>query len=299
MRHRKRSRQPRIRLWIAAAIAAGGIFGDLSPVPHLHQSVGQTNLAKAVPAIVPVSRRPVFRHSVIPGGAYTVEEVAGAVARDPAVREHYSVFHSSRLRFLHASAPRSAYVSYRVANAIYWTRKPLPLPAGELLISDGAHMARARCGNRLSDTPQQPVSEAEPSAEDLDVADPLTEDWQPREGALAVELFPALVRGPSAIPARPPSPRSDPASPPLDPALLLPPSVQLWGELPPPGPAVPKGQPATVVSPVTTDTVQVLGDPAPEDPGEIPEPGMLPMTVLSAAALFAARFRARRASLKS
>src|SRR5437764_1059357 len=39
----------------------------------------------------------------------------------------------------------------------YVPRKRVWLPEGEAVLTDGDNLARARCGNRISFTPQQPV----------------------------------------------------------------------------------------------------------------------------------------------
>jgi PEP-CTERM motif-containing protein len=60
------------------------------------------------------------------------------------------------------------FVSYRVGNRIYWTKNKTLVPRGEMLITDGTHFARTRCGNRISERPMGPVSPAEPTAKTLD-----------------------------------------------------------------------------------------------------------------------------------
>jgi hypothetical protein len=61
-----------------------------------------------------------------------------------------------------------AFVSYRIGNEVFWTRKKLRLAKGEKLITDGVNFARTRCGNRISETPHPETSPAEPSSEELD-----------------------------------------------------------------------------------------------------------------------------------
>ena len=57
---------------------------------------------------------------------------------------------------------RTAYVSYRIGNKVYWTRHRVTLKKGETLITDGKITARSRCGNRVEEVPQQATSSAEP-----------------------------------------------------------------------------------------------------------------------------------------
>jgi len=123
--------------------------------------------------------------------------------RDPVVAAHYAGFRTSRARLDRLEQPLVAYVSYRVHNAVYWTRHPVKLPQGETVLSDGEHLARARCGNRISLTPQQPVGppvdldkpEVPPAADAGAIADAL-----PSVADLPLvvhNLFPAYFGGES------------------------------------------------------------------------------------------------------
>jgi hypothetical protein len=108
------------------------------------------------------SPRTVYPFSVVPGGVYSPEEFAEALAADPAVGAHYGDVTPAALHVENVDAPREAYMSYRVGEQIYWTKRKLPLHDGERVLSDGSVTIRARCGNRLSDEPMQPTSDAEP-----------------------------------------------------------------------------------------------------------------------------------------
>jgi hypothetical protein len=110
-----------------------------------------------------VAERPVFPYSVIPGGAHSSRELLDAVRREPVVAEHYAGFATSNARVIRLARDRLAYVSYRLGNHIYWTRKKVTLLSGETLLSDGEHLARTRCGNRVSNTPENPISPEEPA----------------------------------------------------------------------------------------------------------------------------------------
>lgn len=113
------------------------------------------------------SGRPVYPYSVIPGGAENAKELQEAVYRDPLITEHYAGFRTRSARPIRLTVARQGYVSYRLGNHIYWTQKKVTLHAGEMLLTDGEHLARARCGNRISDVPAQPVSPSEPPHEVL------------------------------------------------------------------------------------------------------------------------------------
>lgn len=109
------------------------------------------------------SARPIYRHSVIPGGAYSPDEVAHAMRRDGVVAAHYSGVVPDRLRAEALDEDRAAYMSYRVGDQIYWTKQKVRLPAGETVLSDGTHHIRARCGNCIAFAPMEPTSDEEPA----------------------------------------------------------------------------------------------------------------------------------------
>ncbi len=111
--------------------------------------------------------RPAYSFSVIRGGAPTPETLRQAVDSDPVVRTHYANFDLAKVQVVRLTQPRRAHVSYRMGNAVYWTRGPVQLNAGELLLTDGAHFARSRCGNQIADVAGA-TSDAEPSAAILD-----------------------------------------------------------------------------------------------------------------------------------
>jgi hypothetical protein len=114
------------------------------------------------------SPRPIYPFSVIPGGVYSAEEFVEAVATDPAVGAHYGDIMPASMHVETVDGPRAAYMSYRVGDQIYWTKGKLALHEGERVLSDGSVTVRARCGNRLSDEPMLPVSDAEPPVEEFE-----------------------------------------------------------------------------------------------------------------------------------
>ena len=54
------------------------------------------------------------------------------------------------------------YTSYRVGASVYWTKHAVRVRTGEAVLSDGVHMIRARCGNRLSAMPNKPTRLVDP-----------------------------------------------------------------------------------------------------------------------------------------
>jgi len=108
------------------------------------------------------SSRAVYPFSVIPGGAYSSAEFMDAVTADAAVGAHYADIVPAAMHVERVTGPRAAYMSYRIGDRIYWTKRKLALAEGEHVLTDGRVTVRARCGNRLSEQPMQPTSEAEP-----------------------------------------------------------------------------------------------------------------------------------------
>jgi hypothetical protein len=113
-------------------------------------------------------QRPVYPYSVIARGVASSAELKETLEKDPVVAAHYAGFDVGRARVVRAERTRAVYVSYRLGNRVFWTKNKMVVPHGEKLISDGTHLARTRCGNRISDTPMAPVSDAEPTANKFD-----------------------------------------------------------------------------------------------------------------------------------
>ena len=111
---------------------------------------------------------PVYPYSVIEGGAHTVDEFRSSIAHDAIVAVHYQDFDVERDGIIQLVSARQAYVSFRIKNQVYWTKKKLNLPKGEMVITDGKNVSRTRCGNRLSEKPLLPVTELEPPLEVFD-----------------------------------------------------------------------------------------------------------------------------------
>jgi len=89
-------------------------------------------------------------------------------ARDYVVRRHFGKFNYRRARLVRSDKAREVYLSYRIRDRIFWTRRKVRLLPAELLLTDGTITARARCGNQLSETPKPEVSDEEPAADVLD-----------------------------------------------------------------------------------------------------------------------------------
>ena len=117
--------------------------------------------------------RAVYPYSVVPGGVHSPEELQGIAAHDHLVAKHYSGFDFRRARIFELKHPAMMYLSYRMGEKIFWTKKQIALRQGEKLITDGKITARTRCANRVEALPQAAVSPQEPLAEQFD--DPFAE----------------------------------------------------------------------------------------------------------------------------
>ena len=109
-----------------------------------------------------------YPYSVIPGGVRDLADLREHAARDYVVRRHFAGFNYQKARLIRAEKAREVYLSYRLRDRIFWTRKKVRLLAAELLLTDGTITARARCGNQVSETPKAEVSDEEPAADVLD-----------------------------------------------------------------------------------------------------------------------------------
>ena len=123
-----------------------------------------TRSAKPAKALVRIPN--VYPYSVVPGGVKDPTDLRYAALRDYVVRRHYAHFDFSHARLVRATEAREVYLSYRIRDTVFWTRRRVRLHLGELLLTDGKITARARCGNQISDTAKPEVSNEEP-AEDV------------------------------------------------------------------------------------------------------------------------------------
>jgi hypothetical protein len=182
----------------------------LPRAPRLRQQDGQSTspetalpFTQALPIRSALNRsdRPNYRYSVIPQGVYSVEEFKAALATDAIVKAHYSGFDRTKLRMVQMPSAKLMYTSYRKDGLIYWTNHRVRVAADEMLVTDGTNLARARCGNRLSEQPQVPVAGVETPASDFDKweAPPegtgiiLSEGGSSSPSALIYDLFPSAV----------------------------------------------------------------------------------------------------------
>lgn len=179
---RRHRRNRRIRRVLLAVFGAGLAIGFASvALQHLSpslfrasQSVGPDRQAVEASrnlllltqqeSLRQMENRPVYPYSVVPGGVRDASELKWAAEHDPVVRSHYAGFDYDRARVVRLVLARTAYVSYRIGNKVYWTRHRVTLKKGETVITDGKITARSRCANRVEEVPQQATSSSEPPA---------------------------------------------------------------------------------------------------------------------------------------
>ena len=159
----------------------------------------------------------VYPYSIVPGGLKDVSDLRYAALRDYVVRRHYARFNYNQARLLRVTEAREVYLSYRIRDRVFWTRRRARLHRGELLLTDGKITARARCGNQISDTAQPEVSDEEPEQDVLDQ--------------------PVTALGPASFPVRPmlaaaELPVADPATPKLFASAFIFPYVPVSVPLP-------------------------------------------------------------------
>ena len=138
--------------------------------PTFQQAALARNLVLTLNPILaaPSTERTVYPYSVVPGGVQDAKELKWVAEHDPIVAAHYAGFDYDHAQVVRVALARTVYVSYRIGNHIYWTRRRLTLHKGEKLITDGRMTARSRCANRVEETPQQAASPAEPPAQKFD-----------------------------------------------------------------------------------------------------------------------------------
>jgi hypothetical protein len=208
---------------------------------------------------------------VIPGGIRSVAELKHVITEDRVVALHYAAFDLQNARLVRLQRARAVYVSYRIGNHIYWTRKRVELHRGEILITDGTHTARTRCGNLVSATPVKPVSPQEPAAALLDT---------PEAPRAVGALEPSALPLPDLLP-----PQETPSLPGFSPLAGPQPAPDGGGEASifvPPVIIFPEGKTPSNTPPV---------NPPVPPPLPVPEPGTLVLVLSSLPAVWLLRRR--------
>lgn len=173
----KARRRRRIVTGLLAALTICGVALSFVLVkgPAPHRSIVDASTATPEPsgsvraASVAAPVRPVYRHSVVPGGVRSPEEIEHVIQRDRVVAAHYKNIAPQLMRNERLQQPLLAHVSYRLGDKIYWTKKPVQLPKYEPIMTDGTTTIRERCGNLISMEPLAPASDEEPPPPSFDL----------------------------------------------------------------------------------------------------------------------------------
>jgi hypothetical protein len=175
-RQHEQSRRTHIRaLILLSSLVLIVAIAVLAELAHGHRGLDGVErpasppLDKAAPSREPaLPARTVFRHSVVPGGVLTADEVERAMVHDGIVAAHYSAINPRELHVETLPEDRAAYMSYRIGDEVFWTKQKVRLPRGETILTDGAHQIRTRCGNCIAFAPMSPTSDDEPDAMEFD-----------------------------------------------------------------------------------------------------------------------------------
>ena len=111
-----------------------------------------------------------YPYSVVSGGVHGKEDLEKAIVQDPVVADHYKNSRPSEMEPAVLKEDRTAYVSYRVGDKVFWTARMVVLRRGERVFTVGQVTIRGRCGNQVSEVPRVPVLAAafEPAAAEFD-----------------------------------------------------------------------------------------------------------------------------------
>ncbi len=173
-------------------------------LPQSKDAAGQHSAFDSTP-YTRGQNRLVYPYSVIPGGVNSVADLKLAVAEDPVVARQFQGFDFQRAHLVQVGQNESMFVSYRIGQKVYWTRKKIALHRGETLVTDGNISVRTRCGNRVAAVPADTGSPLEPPEEAFN---------QP---------YGAMIAAPVPDPAR-----ADPGPAPLLPSSVVKKSRKWW-----------------------------------------------------------------------
>lgn len=157
------------RSWLLPSMGASqGLSDSYWARGNVRKNLAFAAARSAKPAKSLAWARDVYPYSVVPGGMKSPGDLRAAAARDAVVRRHYARFDYDRARLVRLDEAREVYISYRIRDTVFWTRKKVRLRPGELLLTDGKITARAGCGNQISDEAKPEVSNEEPEANVLE-----------------------------------------------------------------------------------------------------------------------------------
>jgi hypothetical protein len=223
--------------------------------------------------------RPNYPYSVIPGGAYDRDELRKSIEKDKIVRAHYADFDLNSTTAVTLAEDRFQYVSYRINNRVFWTHKKIRIPKGEVLLTDGKHFARTRCGNRLCATLAYNTSFTIAPLKKL-VLPPFTMQLLARN---QIDLAPPEVEMGESPELAFDLPRLVPYAPPAAP--LPPRTTEVWPPITPsPGPV--SNSPIFAGLPITPPITQIVQPGPPQPISAAPEPASIYLFMVAFAISF-------------
>jgi len=240
--------------FVAVSLSSHQAASPLQATSSVSFNIPQFHLMAGSPSTGLTRRagRMLFPYSVVPGGVESPQELGNAMGNDSTVALHYAGFNEAGAQVVSLDKDLHAYVSYRIGQEIFWTKKQVTIHKGETLITDGNVEARARCGNRVSATPQLPLSSREPTPEALEtpqMSEGLSSREAPIEFALNSQL-PNLVAGDQGLGA-PDETNGGEVSPDQIAGMMGATSVAPSGSLTPLHPDVPVSAPIATPEPGT------------------------------------------------
>lgn len=142
---------------ILLCLVAAGLLGV-----YLYHRMQTEVMNIPPPALNFRAARPIYPFSVIPGGVLDAKELSDTMSKDPVARRHYQDLKPEQMYTTRLRKPLLAYVSYRKNDRVMWTTHPVQIAANELVLTDGQHVVRARCGNRVSEEKPTVILKPEP-----------------------------------------------------------------------------------------------------------------------------------------
>src|SRR6201997_854593 len=142
-RHNRRKRRSAVlcvALIVAAGLAAWRIvprhtvsFDDQSN--SLQRQASDNSILLRSPETIPTARpgRVVYPYSVVPGGVQDPADLQRASAQDRVVSNHFAGFNYQGAHVVRLQQAKEVYLSYRIGERVFWTRKKVRLKPGEKL----------------------------------------------------------------------------------------------------------------------------------------------------------------------
>lgn len=117
--------------------------------------------------------RPVYPHSLIPGGVRDAKEFGRVLASDPRLANFFRGFDATTVR--PCTLPQGRYfVTVREGQSITWSKRPIE-KGNQPCLTDGIRTILTKCGNEVAFTPQDPSQEITSE----EIAGPV---WEPITG---------------------------------------------------------------------------------------------------------------------